>query len=130
MRIRHAGMALLLMAVVAGCSSSGKKTPDDAIQPNVYPANYRNQVTRFLMTTLTDPADFRTALIAAPTLKQVGDNQHYIVCIQLNGHAPPREKVAIYLGGSITQFVDAPPGDCAGAAYQPFTELQHASPSK
>lgn len=128
--IRRAGTVLLLVAMAAGCSSSGKKTPEVVIQTNVYPAGYRNQVATLLMTTLRDPADFRTAQISAPALKQVGDNQHYIVCVLLTGHPPRREKVAIYLGSSITQFIDAQPGQCADAAYQPFTELQHMNPSK
>jgi hypothetical protein len=123
-------MALLLMAMAAGCSSTNKQNTAAVVPPATFPANYRNQVESLLTTTLTDPADFRATLIAAPILKQVGDNPHYIVCVQLNGHSPPREKVAIYLSGSITQFIDAPPGECAGAAYQPFTELQRAAPSK
>jgi hypothetical protein len=123
-------MVLVLAAMAAGCSSSGKKAPDVAVEPAIYPASYRSQVATMLMTTLTDPTDFRAALIGAPALKQVGDSQHYIVCVQLNGHVPRREKVAIYLGSSITQFVDAAPGECADASYQPFPELQHLSPAK
>jgi hypothetical protein len=125
----RAGLALVLLAMGAGCSSSNQK-PEPAILPEVYPANYRNQVAALMMTILTDPADFRTAQIAVPISKQVGATSHYIVCVQLNGHPPQREKVAVYLGGSITQFVDAQPGECAGAAYQPFTELARMTPSK
>jgi hypothetical protein len=120
-------MAVLLMAMAGGCSSADKPA---AIETATLPANYRNQVADLLFTNLTDPADFRAALIAAPLLKKVGDNPHYIVCVQLNGRPPQREKVAIFLSGSITQFIDAAPGECAGAAYQPFTELARMSPSK
>jgi hypothetical protein len=121
---------LLLVATAAGCSSANKQNPAATAPPETFPSNYRNQVATLLMTLLNDPADFRTAMIAAPVLKQVGDNPHYIVCVQLNGHPPPREKVAVYLSGSITQFVDAQPGECAGAGYQPFTELARVNPSK
>jgi hypothetical protein len=72
---------------------------------------------------LSDRADFRSSLIGAPVLEQVGAGQHYIVCVMLNGHNQHKEKVVIYLGPNINQFVDATPGQCANAAYQPFKEL-------
>lgn len=129
MRIYQIGLALLLVLSAAACSSAKKDAPV-AVAPDVFPSNYRNQVAALLMTMLADPADFRTAQIAAPVLKPVGTNPHYIVCVQLNGHPPQREKVAVYLSGSITQFVDAQPGECAGVAYSPFTELARMTPSR
>ena len=58
-----------------------------------------------------------------------GDNPHYIVCVQFNGHGQIKNKVAIYLAGEITQFVDATPEQCGDAAYQPFKELEAEAPS-
>src|ERR1700688_3561834 len=54
-----------------------------------------------------DRPHFRNSLIGAPMLKQVGAGEHYIVCVQLNGHNQHKEKVVIYLGTTINQFVDA-----------------------
>ena len=52
-----------------------------------------------------------------------------MVCVQLNGHGQMKNKVAIYLGGQITQFVDSTPEQCGDAAYQPFKELVAAMPA-
>jgi hypothetical protein len=123
-------MAAALAAVtVAGCSSTKKQAAAPAPDPNAFPADYRIQIARFLATELTNRADFRGALISAPVLKPVGASQHYVVCLQFNGHSQIKNKVAIYLAGDITQFIDAKPEQCADAAYQPYKELEYALPS-
>ena len=115
-------MALLLTSLaIVGCSKTPK--PDTAADPTVLPTEYRGQIAAYLAQTLSDRADFRSSLIGAPVLEQVGAGQHYIVCVMLNGHNQHKEKVVIYLGPNINQFVDATPGQCANAAYQPFKEL-------
>jgi hypothetical protein len=115
-------IALLLTSlVIAGCSKTPK--PETATDPTVLPTDYRNQIATYLSQLLPDRADFRSSLIGAPTLEQVGAGQHYIVCVMLNGRNQHKEKVVIYLGANINQFIDATPGQCANAAYQPFKEL-------
>ena len=119
MKIACLKATLLLASVaIAGCS-----TPKPAVDPNVMPTDYRNQIATYLSQLLTDRADFRLSLIGAPVLKPVGASEHYIVCVMLNGRNQHKEKVVIYLGPNINQFVDATPGQCADAAYQPFKEL-------
>jgi hypothetical protein len=119
-------VALLLASLaIAGCSN----TPKPAADANVMPTDYRNQIATYLGTILTDRADFRTSLIGSPVLKPVGTGEHYIVCVMLNGHNQHKEKIVIYLGTSINQFIDAAPGQCADAAYQPFKELAALMPS-
>ena len=119
MKIACLKATLLLASVaIAGCS-----TPKPAVDPNVMPTDYRNQIATYLSQLLTDRADFRLSLIGAPVLKPVGASEHYIVCVMLNGRNQHKEKVVIYLGPNINQFVDATPGQCANAAYQPFKEL-------
>jgi hypothetical protein len=127
----NAGVAAaLLAATVAGCSGFGGPKKQDAAlaDPNSYPANYRSQITEFLLQSLTARADYRGALISQPVLKTVGDNQRYIVCLQFNGNSQLKNKVAIYYGGMISQFIDATPEQCSDAAYQPFKELETAVP--
>jgi hypothetical protein len=116
--------------VVAGCSGFGGTKQADAPppDPNTFPANYRTQIATFLRQSLTSRVDFRGATIAAPTLKPIGDSQRYMVCVQFNAKSQITTKVAIYLAGQITQFVDATPEQCTGAAYQPFKELEAATP--
>jgi hypothetical protein len=127
----RAGMVALLASMsVAGCSGFGRQKPEPVVDPNAYPANYRTQIVTLLTTMLTDRADFRGALIAAPVLKPVGDSQHYVVCLQLNGHNQRRDKVVIYLAGAPNFFLDAKPEQCADAAYQPFKELEAETPDK
>jgi len=130
----RAGLAVLVSAMtIAGCNGFGGPKKQDAtsnVDPNVFPANYRTQISVFLSTVLQDPNDFRGALIAQPVLKQVGDNPHYVVCIQLAGRGQRKNKVAIYLAGAITQFIDATPEQCGDAQYQPFKELEDAAPER
>jgi hypothetical protein len=126
-------VAAVLAAVAftaAGCSSFGgskSAQPQPAADPNTYPADYRTQIVAFLRQSLTDRADFRGAMISAPTLKPIGDSQRYMVCVQVTGRGQAKTKVAIYLAGLMTQFIDAT-DQCTGAAYLPFKELEAAVP--
>jgi len=135
MRICRAVSATLLAATtVAGCSGGfgGPKrdNPAPAVDANAFPTNYRSQIVTMLTSQLTDRADYHGALIAPPVLKPVGENQHYVVCLQFNGHNEHKNKVVYYLGGIPTQFIDATPQLCGDAAYQPFPELEAMTPSK
>ena len=121
-------VTLAALAVsAAACSTSKSGKPQAATDPNAYPADYRGQIAGFLRQSLTDRPDFRGAQIAPPVLKPIGDSQRYMVCVQFNGRSLLKTKVAIYLDGQMTQFVDAE-GQCAGAAYEPFRELEAAIP--
>jgi hypothetical protein len=77
---------------------------------------------------LTNRADFRGAMISEPALKPIEQSQHYVVCVQFNPRSAIKTKAAVYLSGQMTQFVDATPEQCADASYQPFKELEAASP--
>ena len=130
-RVSPALAALAMAVTVAGCGGlGGAKTQEaaPALDPNAFPANYRTQITAFLRQSITQRADFRGALIAPPALKPIGNSQHYMVCVQFNGNAQIKTKIAVYLGGQITQFIDATPEQCGDAAYQPFKELEAALP--
>jgi len=133
------GIAVLFAALaLAGCGGSSlfggpkREQAAPATDPNLYPSNYRSQIATMLSMLLRDRSDFHGALIAEPALRTVAESttQHYVVCVQLNGRGQPRTKVVIYLGGVPTQFVDATPEQCAGVAYQSFTELDLATPQK
>ncbi len=119
---------MLAAGVLAGCSSSSK-TQTAAPDPNIPPASYRSTLVAFLRQSLTNRADFRGAMISEPAIKPVEGSQHYVVCVQFNPHSQIKTKAAVFLSGQMTQFVDAAPEQCDGAAYQPFKELDAASPS-
>jgi hypothetical protein len=128
MRIHRAGMILIMVAaVLAGCSSKNQQAA--AIDPNLVPANYRSALVTFLRQSLTNRADFRGAMISEPALKPVAGSQHYVVCVQFNPRSAIKTKAAVYLAGQMTQFIDATPEQCADASYQPFKELDAATPS-
>jgi len=138
MKSWRAGVICLLAALaLGGCGGKSlfggpKRQEAPPVDPNAYPANYRQQIATMLTTVLTERADFRRALIAPPELKPVAESStpHYVVCLQLNGRGQPRTKAVIYLGGVPTQFIDATPEQCTGVAYQSFTELELETPQK
>jgi hypothetical protein len=122
--------AALLAVAVAGCSFNTQQPEAPHVDPNLFPQNYRKQVALFLSQQLLDRADFRGARISQPVLKQLGDSAHYVVCLQFNGHSEIKNKVAIYLAGEITQFLDSTPEQCGDAVYAPFIELEQSLPDK
>jgi len=127
----HRAVMFLVIAVgaLAGCSGFGRNQQTAAPDPNVFPANYRSTLVTFLRQSLTDRSDFRGVTIAEPALKPVGPSHHYVVCIQLNPRGQSKTtKAAVYLSGQMTQFIDATPEQCADAVYQPFKELEAATP--
>jgi hypothetical protein len=127
--IVRSSLVLLLAAVAAGCSTSTPK-PAPIADPNVFPSDYKGQIATFLSTVLLDRGDFTNAQIGAPVLEQVGATQHYVVCVLFNTRSEHREKVVVYLANTINQVIDAQPGQCASAAYQPFAELAALLPHK
>ena len=122
-------IVMLAAGAVAGCSGFGKPQQAAAPDPNVVPVNYRSTLLAFLRRSLTNRADFRGAMISEPAIKPVEGSQHYVVCVQFNPQSKIKTKAAVYLSGQMTQFIDAAPEQCADAAYQPFTELDAASPA-
>jgi len=128
MKRYRAGMILIVAAgALAGCSGKGQQAA--AIDPNVLPTNYRSALVGFLRQSLTNRADFRGAMISEPALKSIGGSQHYVVCVQFNARSAIKTKAAVYLAGQMTQFIDATPEQCADASYQPFKELDAATPA-
>jgi hypothetical protein len=124
---------ICVAAALAGCSGVGSKTQQQtAVDPNLYPSNYRKQIAVYLEQQLSDRADFHGALISQPVLKQVADgaSPHYLVCVQFNGHSQIKNKMVLFLAGEITQFVDSTPQQCSDAAYQPFAELESVVPER
>jgi hypothetical protein len=118
---------VLLSLCAVGCSNATNK-PNEVVNSDVYPANYKNQIAMFLQTVLTTNADYRNSLISPPVMKTVGQNQHYVACVQLNGANQHKDKAVIFFAESINQFVDATGDECTGVAYEPFAELARLSP--
>jgi hypothetical protein len=129
--VRPVGMNFPVLAVLgvfalAGCSTP---KPEALPDPNTYPTNYRADIVNFLRMSLSDRALFRGAMIAQPVLKPIGDSQRYMVCVQLNSHGQILNKVAVYVGGRLQEFVDSTPDQCGAVAYSSFPELAAATPA-
>jgi hypothetical protein len=112
--------ALALIAIASASCDSHKEEP--RVDPNLFPTDYKSKIVTFLQKYLTDRTSFFGASISPPMLKPFGIDNRYVVCVRLSGNKPG-EKMAVFYGGQLNQFVDA--GDvCKGAAYEPFPELE------
>jgi hypothetical protein len=129
---RDSWLALTLLALtVGGCSgmSSSAKAPPPA-DPNVLPKNYKQDVADFMRLYLNNPVKIRDAYISEPMLKPVGTSTHFVSCIRYNPrdsegrYEGNTERVALFLGGRLNQFLPANPELCRGAAYQRFPEAE------
>jgi len=117
-----------LVLALAGCSSFRKEDPP--LEPNVMPANYRQNLLTFLQQQLTDPVGVREAFVSEPRLQPIGTESRYVACLRYNSkdgfgqYVGVKEYAAIYFNGSLTQYVPATPELCGRAAYVPFPELE------
>jgi hypothetical protein len=96
----------------------------------VLPKNYRQQIVDFMRLNLVDPVKVRDAYISEPALKPVGGSPHYVSCVRYNPrdgsgrYEGNTERMALFLGGRLNQFLPATPEACQGAMYQRFPEAE------
>jgi hypothetical protein len=116
--------------VLAACTSK----PEAAIDPNLFPTGYRVQVAGFLRTYLNNPAKVRDAAISEPVLKMIAGAPRYVSCVRYNArdvrdqYQGLEEKTALFLAGSLNQFLPANRELCANAVYQRFPEAEALVP--
>jgi hypothetical protein len=114
------GLAAL---VLAGCSSFGLGQSDQPeVNPNLFPADYKAGLMTFLRTNPFNLVGTREATLSPPELKPFGNESRYVACLRVSAPDWRKEKMVVYYGGEINQFVDATEL-CKSAAYQPFPEL-------
>jgi hypothetical protein len=126
-----AGASLLsvLMLAVAACSSDHNKAPP--VDPNLYPAKYKQEIVATLSHILSDPTHVRNGLISDPALTLVDKEQRYTACVRFTERNPvtkqygePDTRIAYFYGGTLNQLVGAKDDQCATAAYKPFPEVE------
>jgi hypothetical protein len=126
-----AGASLLsaLMLALAACSSDSAKGP--AVNPNIYPAKYKQQITATLRNILSDPTHVRNGLISDPALTAVNKDQRYTACVRFTErdfrtgqYGEPETRIAYFYGGQLNQLVKAKDDQCVNAAYKPFPEVE------
>jgi hypothetical protein len=122
-----------LAVALAACSSDKKK---DDVDPNLFPANYKNEILDTMTTLLVDPTNVRDAFISEPALGPVGTDRRYTVCVRSNSRNGARhylgstDRIAYFYGGHLNQLVEATKEQCGNAAYKPFPELEKLCQAK
>lgn len=126
-----AGASLLsvLMLALTACSSDTNKGP--AVNPNIYPTKYKQQIIATLRRILSDPTHVRNGLISDPALTPVNKEQRYTVCVRYierdlfsKQYGEPETRIAYFYGGQLNQLVKAKDDQCANAAFKPFPEVE------
>lgn len=124
--------ALALTLLCAGCGTyEGTYTQATVVgEANILPVNYRADTIAFLRTWINDTRNVRDASISEPALKQAGRVERYIVCVRFNAknsagqYQGTKDRMIVFLAGKLDTMVDARRGECDGAKYQPFPELE------
>ena len=127
-----------LLSVLAvgliGCSGSGSKQPEE--NPNVFPADYKNEILLTMTNTLEDPTNIRDAFISEPVLRQAGKEERYVICVRSDSrnankhYTGSKDRIGYFYAGHLTQLVDATKEQCGSAAYKPFPELEKLCQAK
>jgi len=120
---RYVLSAALACVALVGCSLFEQKK-EEKIDPNLFPVDHRAKIVSILKVQLRDRSGYLGALISPPVLKPFGTENRYVACVRIVNGSKPGEKMAVFFGGELNQFVDAEPAVCAGAAYEPFRELE------
>jgi hypothetical protein len=122
-----------LTVALAACAADRKT---ENLDPNIFPANYKQEILDTLTNTLDYPANVRDAFITDPTLAPVGKDQRYIICVRYNSrnlrlqYTGSKDRIGYFYGGHLNQLIDATPEQCGHAPYKPFPELEHLCQAK
>jgi len=129
MKIAASACLLSVLAVgLTGCSGSGSKQPEE--NPNVFPADYKNEILLTMTSTLDDPTNVRGAFISEPALRQAGKEERYVVCVRSDSrnankqYTGSMDRIGYFYAGHLNQLIDATKEQCGNAAYKPFPELE------
>jgi len=117
-----------LASTLAACADS--KAPKTA-DSNTIPTKYKDEVIETLkeLFVKTDTVSVTGAFITDPTLRPVDNEQHYTICVRYMAHSTVpgvtgnAERIGYFYNGHLNQLVEADGGQCRGAPYKPFPEL-------
>ena len=124
LRAASACGAALLAVALAGCSAMGLSQPDKKpVDPNLFPADYKTDLLSYLQTNPYPIVGTREALLSPPTQMQFGTESRYASCLRAISASGRKDKLVVFFGGEINQFIDATSAQCGAAAYQPYPEV-------
>src|SRR4029079_6668264 len=134
--IRHVANLCLLPVFAAAllACSAGKNEPEE--NPNIFPADYKNEILNTLTSALDNPTNVRDAYIGEPTLRAADKDERYIICMKFdardaaNRYTGSKDRIGYFYGGHLNQLVEATNGQCRNAVYKPFPELEHLCQAK
>ncbi len=125
-------MSAFAVSLIA-CSSDKKQAEEN---PNVFPADYKNQILVTLTNSLDDPTNIRSASITDPFVRSAGKEERYVVCLRFDtrnlnrNYTGIQDRIAYFYGGHINQLVEATKEQCGNVAYKPFPELEKLCQAK
>ncbi|HEY7228769.1 MAG TPA: hypothetical protein VH558_00190 [Pseudolabrys sp.] len=134
---RFPASACLLSALAValiGCSSSSSKQVEE--NPNIFPADYKNEILLTMTNTLEDPTNIRGAYISEPALRAAGKDERYVVCVRSDSrnanrhYTGSKDRIGYFYAGHLNQLVEATKEQCGNAAYKPFPELEQLCQAK
>jgi len=135
MRVAVSACLLSVLAVgLIGCSGSGSKQLEE--NPNIFPADYKNEILFTMTNTLEDPTNIRNAFVSEPVLRQAGKEERYVVCVRSDSrnankhYTGSKDRIGYFYAGHLTQLVEATKEQCGSAAYKPFPELEKLCQAK
>ena len=122
---------LILLSIFAVALAACSHSTPKAVQPNLFPSDYRNEIVSTLKNLFKKNETIRVtdAYISAPVLTQVGKTQLYSACVRYTAHGTSPGivgtaiRIAYFYGGHLNQLIPATDDRCKTAAYQPFPEL-------
>jgi len=126
-------LVLALALSLTNCSSSSKEPEEN---PNLFPADYKNEILNTMTNMLDDPTNVRDAYITDPTLRAAGNEQRYVVCVRSDSrnankhYTGSKDRIGYFYGGHLNQLIDATKEQCGNAAYKPFPELEKLCQAK
>lgn len=134
MKVAASALLSALAMGLIGCSSSNSKQPEE--NPNVFPADYKNEILLTMTNTLEDPTNVRDAFISEPVLRQAGKEERYVICVRSDSrnankhYTGSKDRIGYFYAGHLTQLVEASKEQCGSAAYKPFPELEKLCQAK
>ncbi len=77
----------------------------------------------FVQTNASGMVGATSAELSAPALRPFGSESRYVACLNAAGPDWRKQKMFVFYGGEINQFIDASEEACKGAPFAPFPEL-------